>query len=78
MEEKIFQIHKNVFKMNNTKNLKINNSIQANSNFSDNQLESILRFSIEKKFKLIKIDNIENKELSFYQIELFDSKKNLL
>ena len=78
MEEKIFKIHKNVFKMDRPNNLIINNSFQAKSNFSGNQLDSILRFIIEKKFKLIKIDDIENKELSFYQIELFDNKKNLL
>ena len=64
--------------MDRPNNLIINNSIQAKSNFSGNQLDSILRFIIEKKFKFIKIDDIENKELSFYQIELFDNKKNLL
>ena len=64
--------------MDRPNNLIINNSFQAKSNFSGNQLDSILRFIIEKKFKLIKIDDIENKELSFYQIELFDNKKNLL
>ena len=81
MEERIAQIHKNVFKIEKAINAKKDNSklvIIKDKKDSDSQFENDLGLKIKTRLKLSKIDNVENKEFRFYQMELFDNEKNLL
>ena len=81
MDERIAQIHKNVFKIEKEINGKKDNSKVVKINDkkdSDSQLENNLGFKIKTKLRLSKIDNVENKEFRFYQMELFDNEKNLI
>ena len=81
MDERIAQIHKNVFKIEKEINGKKDNSKVVKINDkkdSDSQFENNLGFKIKTKLQLSKIDNVENKEFRFYQMELFDNEKNLI
>ena len=81
MDERIAQIHKNVFKIEKEINGKKDNSKVVkikDKKDSDNQFENNLGLKIKTKLQLSKIDNVENKEFRFYQMELFDNEKNLI
>ena len=81
MDERIAQIHKNVFKIEKAINAKKDNSklvIIKDKKDSDSQFENDLGLKIKTRLKLSKIDNVENKEFRFYQMELFDNEKNLI
>ena len=81
MEERITQIHKNVFKIEKEINAKKDNSKVVkvkDKKDSDNQFENNLGLKIKTKLQLSKIYNVENKEFRFYQMELFDNEKNLI